>query len=65
VIMRRQFRAQPDLFVVPSRPAELCGSERQKARALLQALLTEAAAKATSGQSTEDKGETGDEQDHA
>ena len=40
--MRQVFRAQVDLFVTPARPAELTGVERQKAVALLRALLTEA-----------------------
>ena len=40
--MRKLFRIQTDLFVTPPRPIELTGAERQKAVALLQALLTEA-----------------------
>ncbi|HEY0204014.1 MAG TPA: hypothetical protein VGC15_07695 [Acetobacteraceae bacterium] len=40
--MRTLPRAQPDLFVATARYAELTGTERQKAVALLQALLTEA-----------------------
>ena len=40
--MRKLFRAQMDLFVVPTRPAELTGVERQTAVALLQTLLREA-----------------------
>jgi hypothetical protein len=36
------FRAQIDLFTKPVVPIELIGAERQKAVALLQALLTEA-----------------------
>ncbi len=40
--MRTLPRAQPDLFVATARCAELTGTERQKAVALLQALLTEA-----------------------
>ena len=35
-------RAQPDLFIATAGSAELTGAERQKAVALLQALLTEA-----------------------
>lgn len=41
--MRTLPRAQPDLFIATARFAELTGAERQKALALLQALLTEAA----------------------
>jgi len=40
--MRTLPRAQPDLFVATTGFAELTGAERQKAVALLQALLTEA-----------------------
>jgi hypothetical protein len=40
--MRKLSRPQTDLFVTPLRPVELAGVERQKAVALLQALLTEA-----------------------
>jgi hypothetical protein len=40
--MRTLPRAQPDLFVATARLAELTGAERQKAVALLKALLTEA-----------------------
>ena len=40
--MRKSSRTQLDLFVTPPRPTELAGAERQKAVALLQALLTEA-----------------------
>ena len=40
--MRKLFRIQTDLFVTPTRPVELIGAERQKAVALLRALLTEA-----------------------
>ena len=40
--MRRLFRIQTDLFVTPTRQVELIGAERQKAVALLRALLTEA-----------------------
>ena len=43
--MRKQLRAQMDLFVPLARPAEMTGAERQKAVALLRVLLTEAAAK--------------------
>ena len=40
--MRKLFRIQTDLFATPTRPVELTGAERQKAVALLRALLTEA-----------------------
>jgi hypothetical protein len=43
--MRMQFRAQMDLFIARTRPAEISGPEREKAVALLQALLKEAATK--------------------
>lgn len=41
--MRTLPRAQPDLFAATTGVAELTGAERQKAVALLQTLLTEAA----------------------
>jgi hypothetical protein len=59
-MIRRPFRAQLDLFVVPNRPAELPASERHKALALLQTLLTQAAAKTSLEALSEDK-EAGDE----
>jgi hypothetical protein len=40
--MGKLLRAQMDLFVVPTRSAELTGVERQTAIALLQTLLREA-----------------------
>jgi hypothetical protein len=43
--MTKVFRAQIDLFTRPIVPVELTDAERQKAVALLQALLTEAATK--------------------
>jgi hypothetical protein len=43
--MTKLFHAQIDLFTRPVVPVELSGAERQKAVALLQALLTEAATK--------------------
>lgn len=49
-------RAQPDLFVAPARCAELAGAERQKAVALLQALLTEAVMTLPSEPSVASKG---------
>ena len=63
--MRRQYRAQLDLFVRPSHPAELCANERQKAVALLQTLLREAARKIAPGLSAASGKEASDEQDHA
>jgi uncharacterized protein YdaT len=41
--MKLMLRVQMDLFASPTRPPELISSERQKAIALLQALLMEAA----------------------
>ena len=46
--MTKLFHAQIDLFIRPAVPVELTGAERQKAVALLQALLTEAATKPSS-----------------
>jgi hypothetical protein len=40
--MAKFFEIQIDLFAKPVVPIELIGAERQKALALLQALLTEA-----------------------
>lgn len=42
--MRKQFRMQLDLFVT-ARPMDLSDTQRREALALLQLLLTEAAAK--------------------
>jgi hypothetical protein len=41
--MKLMLRVQMDLFASPTRPPELISSERQKAIALLRALLMEAA----------------------
>ena len=41
--MKPLLRVQIDLFASPTQPPELIGSERQKAVALLRALLIEAA----------------------
>ena len=41
--MKPLLRVQMDLFASPTRPPELISSERQKAIALLRALLMEAA----------------------
>ena len=49
--MRKLFRAQVDLFVVPTRPVELTGAERQTAVELLRVLLTEAVTALTSNSS--------------
>jgi hypothetical protein len=59
--MRRLFRVQMDLFVTPVRPAELNGAEREKAVALLRALLTEAVTTPGQMPSTSGKKEVGNE----
>jgi hypothetical protein len=41
--MRRQCRTQMDLFLPLIQPSDMSGTERQKALALLRALLMEAA----------------------
>jgi len=43
--MRRQCRTQMDLFLPLTQPSDMIGTERQKALALLRALLMEAATK--------------------
>jgi hypothetical protein len=43
--MRRQCRTQMDLFLPLTQLSDMSGTERQKALALLQALLMEAATK--------------------
>jgi hypothetical protein len=43
--MKPLLRVQMDLFASPARPPELISSEREKAVALLRALLMEAAIK--------------------
>ena len=58
--MRTLPRAQPDLFVATTGFAELTGAQRQKAVALLQALLTEALM-ALAGEPTAAAKEAGDE----
>jgi hypothetical protein len=40
--MRKLQRVQPDLFVTSARRADLSGIDREKAVALLRAMLTEA-----------------------
>jgi hypothetical protein len=59
--MTRLFHAQIDLFTRPVVPVELTGAERQKAVALLQALLTEAATKPPGQSSDACQKEAGDE----
>jgi len=46
--MGQKVRTQLDLFVTTPRPADMSGAERQKAVALLQALLKEAMTKLAS-----------------
>jgi hypothetical protein len=59
--MMKLFRAQIDLFTKPVAPIELNGAERQKAVALLQALLTEVVTNPTGQSSDAVKKEVGDE----
>jgi hypothetical protein len=59
--MAKLFHAQIDLFTRPVVPVELTGAERQKAVALLQALLTEATTKPTGQSSNAGTKEAGDE----
>ena len=59
--MRKLFRAQVDLFVVPTRPVELTGVERQTAVDLLRVLLTEAVTAMTSNSAASQKQEAVDE----
>lgn len=59
--MTKLFHAQIDLFTRPVVPVELSGAERQKAVALLQALLTEAATKPPSQSSHASQKEAGGE----
>jgi hypothetical protein len=63
--MRRQYRAQLDLFAKPSQPTELPANDRQKAVALLETLLREATTKFGPQLAAESGKEAGDEQDHA
>ena len=55
--VRKLFRAQVDLFVVPTRPVELTGVERQTAVELLRVLLTEAVTALTSNSAASKKQE--------
>jgi hypothetical protein len=59
--MMKLFRAQIDLFAKPVAPIELIGAERQKAVALLQALLTEVVTNPAGQSSDAVKKEVGDE----
>jgi hypothetical protein len=59
--MAKLFRTQIDLFAQPVAPLALVGAERQKAVALLQALLTEAVTKPTGQKLNSVKKEAGDE----
>jgi hypothetical protein len=60
--VKKLSRMQLDLFVTPAGPVvELTGSERQKAVALLLALLTEAMAPAISNPTIPTAQEAGDE----
>ena len=59
--MSKLFRVQVDLFVAPTRTAELTGVERQTAVELLRVLLTEAVMALTSNPSASGKQETGNE----
>lgn len=59
--MMKLFQAQIDLFTKPVIPIELIGAERQKAVALLQALLTEVVTRPTSQSSDAVKKEVGGE----
>ena len=61
--MKKQFRAQLDLFVTPARPVEMSDAERRKAVDLLQALLVEAAAKPAKQRSQNVTKEAVNEQD--
>ena len=54
-------RVQMDLFASPTRPPELISSERQKAIALLQALLMEAATNQDAVPASAGERETGNE----
>jgi len=60
--MRRQLHAQIDLFAGATRPVEIAGADRQKALALLQALLSEVVMKPATQLNNSSK-EAGDEQD--
>jgi len=59
--VRKLLRMQVDLFVTPVQPAELTGAERQKAVALLQALLTEAVTRPPAESPISGTKEAGDE----
>ena len=59
--MAKLFNAQIDLFTRPAVLVELTGTERQKAVALLQALLREAVTKPPAQSSDVSQKEAGDE----
>jgi hypothetical protein len=59
--MAKLFHAQIDLFTRQVVPVELTGAERQKAVALLQALLTEAVMRSPGQSSDASHKEAGDE----
>jgi hypothetical protein len=59
--MKLMLRVQIDLFASPARPPELVSSERQKAIALLQALLMEAATNQGAVPASAGERETGNE----
>jgi hypothetical protein len=59
--MMKLFQTQIDLFTKPVVSIELIGAERQKAVALLQALLTEVVTKPIGQSSAAVKKEVGDE----
>ena len=59
--MMKLFQTQIDLFTKPVVSIELIGAERQKAVALLQALLTEAATKPPGQSSDASQKEAGGE----
>ena len=57
--MTKPFRTQMDLFATPARFPELAGADRQKAVALLRALLTEALVKPADGPSPGSRKDSG------
>lgn len=59
--MRRPFRAQMDLFMTPTWPADMSAADRRKVVALLQALLREAATKPAGNLSATGKKGAGNE----
>ncbi|MGX1102262.1 ABC-type molybdate transport system ATPase subunit [Bradyrhizobium elkanii] len=59
--MRRRCRTQMDLFLPLTQPSDMRGAERQRALALLRALLTEAATKPANEPQASSKKEAGNE----